>query len=258
MNDGPLTPVSGVAGALAVVTGAAGGIGSAVCAVLRESGATVIGWDIHRDPDTTHGDKHRRPARGGDVSDVDITDRDAVAAAWDAVERDHGPVDIVVSAAGVMSDDWDLCMAVNAGGVRNLLDVAVPTLVERRHGVAVVVSSNAGATPRSAFPAYAASKAAATSYARCIGLAAAPSGVRVNVVSPGSTNTPMLRGMWSSTDDRTTVLAGDATQFRLGIPLGRIAEARDIAETVVFLASDAARHITMHDLRVDGGATLDS
>jgi 2,3-dihydro-2,3-dihydroxybenzoate dehydrogenase len=104
---------------------------------------------------------------------------------------------------------------------------------------------------------YAASKAAATSYTRSVGLAVAGHGIRVNVVSPGSTLTPMLTGMWTSDTDRERVLTGTPEQFRLGIPLGRIADPADIASTAVFLLSDAARHITMHDLRVDGGATLD-
>ena len=105
--------------------------------------------------------------------------------------------------------------------------------------------------------AYGASKAAATAYLRSLGLELAPHGIRCNVVSPGSTDTPMLRGMWSGDDESPAVIAGDAASFRLGIPLGRIARPEDIAQTVLFLCSDAARHVTLHDLRVDGGATLD-
>lgn len=233
--------VEGIAGRRAVVTGAAGGIGQAVVDALGAAGADVHGWDL-----------------GGDsVRAVDVADREAVVSAWKKVENDAGPVDLVVSAAGVLSDDWDVCMAVNAGGVRNLLDVAVESMTNRQRGSAVVISSNAGATPRARMAPYAASKAAATSYARSIGLAVAAKGVRVNIVSPGSTDTAMLRGMWSSESDRDAVLAGDPAQHRLGIPLQRIAEPADIAAAVVYLASDAARHVTMHDLRIDGGATLD-
>ena len=235
--------VPGITGKRVVITGAAGGIGAAVCESMRAAGALVHPWDL---------------VGNNEISAVDVTDRDAVARAWTQTIDEHGSVDVVIHGAGVMSNDWDLCMAVNAGGVRNMLDVAVPSLVERGTGSVVVISSNAAATPRAAIPAYAASKAAATAYARSVGLDVARSGVRINVVSPGSTDTPMLRGMWADeVSDRAAVLAGDPDRFRLGIPLGRIADATDIAATVQFLASDAAKHMTMHDLRVDGGATLD-
>src|SRR5690606_18000740 len=109
--------------------------------------------------------------------------------------------------------------------------------------------------------AYGAAKAAATAFTRSLALQVAPLGVRVNVVSPGSTDTAMLRGMFGGTplDDvaETALLDGDPAVYRLGIPLRRIAAPDDIASAVHFLASDGARHITMHDLRVDGGATLD-
>ena len=142
MTGGSTAGPAGPAGEVALVTGAAGGIGSAVVDALRAAGATVIGWD--RQPDT-------------DIRAVDVTDRDAVRAAWDELDTEHGPIGVVVAAAGVMSDDWDTCMAVNAGGVRNLLDVALPSMTARRRGSAVVVSSNAATVPRTALPAYAAS-----------------------------------------------------------------------------------------------------
>lgn len=223
------------------MTGATGGIGAAVVRALRDAGAQVDEWDI----------------ADGAARRVDVADRVAVTDAWQAAES-GGPIDIVVSAAGVLTDDWDRCMAINAGGVRNLLDIAADAMGARGRGTVVVISSNSASTPRTAMAAYAASKAAATSYARSVGLMLAPKGIRVNIVSPGSTDTPMLRGMWSDDSDRAAVLAGTPEQFRLGIPLGRLADPADIADTVVFLASDAARHVTLHDLRVDGGATLDS
>ncbi|MFD4291814.1 SDR family oxidoreductase [Rhodococcus sp. NPDC058505] len=255
--------VEGVAGRSVLVTGAAGGIGAAVARIFEEAGATVARWD-------TAGVAGADLRAGGTLA-VDVTDADAVAAGFTATEEAVGPVSILVHAAGVLrtgsgldrGGDWDTCMAVNATGTRNVAGEAARRFVAAvaagaDPGVIVGVSSNAAATPRAAMAAYGASKAAATAYLRSLGLELAPHGIRCNVISPGSTDTPMLRGMWAAgSDESASVIAGDASAFRLGIPLGRIAHPDDIARTALFLCSDAARHITLHDLRVDGGATLD-
>jgi 2,3-dihydro-2,3-dihydroxybenzoate dehydrogenase len=98
-------------------------------------------------------------------------------------------------------------------------------------------------------------------FTKCLGLELAASGVRCNTVCPGSTLTDMQRAMWTASGTTAEtgarhVIEGDLAAHRTGIPLGRIADPADIAEAVVFLASDRARHITLHDLYVDGGATL--
>ena len=89
-----------------------------------------------------------------------------------------------------------------------------------------------------------------------VGLELAPFGVRANLVSPGSTDTPMLRGMLPSEEAIARTIAGLPEQFKLGIPLRKVATPAEIAHTVLFLASDLASHITLQDLVVDGGATL--
>ena len=104
--------------------------------------------------------------------------------------------------------------------------------------------------------AYAASKAAATMFTRCLGLELAPHGIRCNIVAPGSTLTPMQTGMWSDADGAARVIAGVPEAFKTGIPLGKLATPEDVAEAVVFLLSGRAGHITMTDLYVDGGATM--
>jgi 2,3-dihydro-2,3-dihydroxybenzoate dehydrogenase len=104
--------------------------------------------------------------------------------------------------------------------------------------------------------AYAASKAAATQLTRCLGLELAEYGIRCNIVSPGSTDTEMQRLLWSDETGKQSTIYGSLKDFRLGIPLSRIATPEEIADAVLFLLSDQARHITMHDLRIDGGATL--
>ncbi|NEE57327.1 SDR family oxidoreductase, partial [Streptomyces sp. SID8455] len=91
---------------------------------------------------------------------------------------------------------------------------------------------------------------------KCLGLELARSGVRCNVVAPGSTDTAMQRALWTDPGAEARVIDGDPSTYRTGIPLGRIAEPADIADAVAFLASDRARHITLQELYVDGGATL--
>ncbi|MFE6926265.1 SDR family oxidoreductase [Nocardia sp. NPDC057663] len=202
--------------------------------------------------------------------EVDVSDARSVAAAFDRLTAEYGPADVVVHAAGVMvggsaleltADDWARCLTVNATGTMLVTQRAAADMAAAGRGSIVVVSSNAAAAPRVGMAAYGAAKAAATAFTRSLALQVAPLGVRVNLVSPGSTDTAMLRDMFGGTplddDAETALLDGDPAAYRLGIPLRRIAAPADIASAVHFLASDGARHITMHDLRVDGGATLD-
>jgi 2,3-dihydro-2,3-dihydroxybenzoate dehydrogenase len=129
-------------------------------------------------------------------------------------------------------------------------------MVARRSGSIVTVASNAARVPRAGMAAYCASKAAAAMFTRCLGLEVASAGVRCNVVSPGSTDTTMLRGMWTDETGPERTLHGDPAAFRVGIPLGRIGAPDDVAEAVLYLLSDSARQITMQELCVDGGAVL--
>jgi 2,3-dihydro-2,3-dihydroxybenzoate dehydrogenase len=104
--------------------------------------------------------------------------------------------------------------------------------------------------------AYAASKAAATSFTKTLGLELARYGIRCNVVAPGSTDTPMLTSLWADGDARRASIDGTPETYRIGIPLGRLASPDNVADAVLFLLSDRAAHITLHDLTVDGGAAL--
>lgn len=145
---------------------------------------------------------------------------------------------------------------VNAHGVFHVGRVLARHMAPRRRGSIVTVGSNAAGVPRHAMAAYAASKAAATMFTRCLGLELAPLGIRCNIVAPGSTLTPMQTGMWNDDSGAARVIAGQPESFKAGIPLGKLATPEDVADAVLFLLSDRAGHITMTDLYVDGGATL--
>ena len=251
---------SGLSGRLALVTGAGGGIGAAVVRLLVEEGARVIATDL---PSTAL--SGLAFLNGVRVEPLDVSDGAAVEALFDRIEAEDGPIDLVASVAGVLSNvtvdqtsdaEWRRVFAVNTDGVFHLGREVSRRMGERGKGAFVTVSSNAAGVPRHAMAAYAASKAAATMFTRCLGLELGPKGVRCNIVAPGSTLTPMQTGMWADEDGAAGVIAGSPETFKAGIPLQKLATPEDIAEAVVFLLSDRAAHITMTDIYVDGGATL--
>lgn len=236
------------------VTGAGRGIGRAVAETFAAQGAHVAGIDLAFEEGTQV--FHHETC--------DVADADAVEALCRTLLAKGAP-DVLVLAAGILRlggiehltpDDWRACIDVNAGGAFNLLRETAPVFRQRKSGAIVAVASNAGHVPRIGMAAYGASKAALSSLMRSVGLELAPYGVRCNIVSPGSTDTAMLRTLWSDAEGPTRTLEGDPGNFRLGIPLGKLAATQDIANAVVFLASTQAGHITLQDLVIDGGATL--
>ncbi|MFD5139103.1 2,3-dihydro-2,3-dihydroxybenzoate dehydrogenase [Streptomyces sp. NPDC058378] len=252
-------------GRLALVTGAGRGIGEAVVHALAGRGARVLATDLD-----TEGVTALEKTYEGRVTarTLDVTDPAAVEELVEEAERTLGPLDIAVNVAGVLrvssvadlsDEEWAATFAVNTHGVFHVSRSVSRRMADRGSGSIVTVASNAAGVPRTGMAAYAASKAAAVMFTKCLGLEVAPRGVRCNTVSPGSTLTDMQRGMWTAGDEEAAarrVIEGDPSTYRTGIPLGRIADPCDIADAVAFLVSDRARHITMHDLYVDGGATL--
>lgn len=249
-------------GKLAIVSGAAQGIGAAVVAALVNEGVRVAALDIQAEP------LKALVAQHGDLVTaypVDISRSRDISSVVDRIESELGAVDMLANVAGILrmgsitecsDEDWEQTFAVNTHGLFYLSRAVSRYMITRKRGSIVTVGSNAAAIPRMQMAAYAASKAAACHFAKCLGLELAQYGIRCNIVSPGSTDTEMQRQLWQSESDASKVIAGSLPHYRTGIPLGRIADAADIAATVLFLLSDQARHITMHDLRVDGGATL--
>ncbi|RJQ75794.1 2,3-dihydro-2,3-dihydroxybenzoate dehydrogenase [Pseudonocardiaceae bacterium YIM PH 21723] len=234
-------------GKVALVTGAGQGIGAAVARALADHGAIVAATDLKNTERT-----------------LDVTDADAVERTVAEIEDELGPIDIVVNVAGILrpnkaidmsTQDWKDTFAVNTDGVFHVSQAAARRMVPRNRGVIITVGSNATGVPRAQMAAYGASKAAATMFTRILGLEVAEHGIRCNIVSPGSTDTEMQRALWTEAGAQP-VIDGDLAAHRVGIPLRRIADPADIADAVVFLASDQARHITMQNLYVDGGATL--
>ncbi|WNG36060.1 2,3-dihydro-2,3-dihydroxybenzoate dehydrogenase [Archangium violaceum] len=249
---------------VALVTGAAQGIGAAVARALAE-GASIAALDTREEGLSVLVEELRQRGCRAAAFKVDVSDSAAVEAVVERVERELGPIEILANVAGVLrmgsvvslsDEDWATTFAVNTHGVFHVSRAVARRMVPRKSGVIVTVGSNASGVPRMQMAAYAASKAASTMFTKCLGLELAQHNIRCNVVSPGSTDTAMQRGMWADENGAQAVIAGSLETFRLGIPLRRIATPADIADAVAFLVSDRARHITLHDLCVDGGATL--
>jgi 2,3-dihydro-2,3-dihydroxybenzoate dehydrogenase len=251
---------------VAVVSGAAQGIGAAVVRMLARAGVPVAALDMQAQP-------LRRLAAACDDAGgvvvpwvVDVADAAAVRQVVDAVAARLGPIGVLANVAGVLrlgsadalsAEDWHHSFAVNTHGVFHLSQAVARRLRAQGGGGSIVtVGSNAAAVPRTQMAAYAASKAASHQFMKCLGLELAEHGIRCNVVAPGSTDTPMQRQLWSDDGAAARIVQGSLSTYRTGIPLGRMAQPADVAEAVLFLLSNAARHITLHTLCVDGGATL--
>ncbi|HBI5234932.1 TPA: 2,3-dihydro-2,3-dihydroxybenzoate dehydrogenase EntA [Salmonella enterica] len=237
------------------VTGAGKGIGYATALAFVDAGARVIGFDREFT-------QENYPFA---TEVMDVADAARVAQVCQRVLQKTPRLDVLVNAAGILRmgatdalsvDDWQQTFAVNVGGAFNLFSQTMAQFRRQQGGAIVTVASDAAHTPRIGMSAYGASKAALKSLALTVGLELAGCGVRCNVVSPGSTDTDMQRTLWVSEDAEQQRIRGFGEQFKLGIPLGKIARPQEIANTILFLASDLASHITLQDIVVDGGSTL--
>lgn len=233
----------------ALVTGAAGGIGRVIAEKLRESGAKVAVAD--RITDGLEADAHLP----GDLLDPTYSDQLAAAA-----QKALGGLDIVINNAGVItrgpvtetSDaDWALSMGVNVEAPFRICRAAIPLMAETGGGAIVNTSSCwGGKAPGPNHALYCMTKAAIASLTECMGMDHAHQGIRINAVCPNEVNTPMLRSGFAKRG-----FDPDKAVAELGktVPLGRIAEPEDIADVVLFLASDASRYMCGTLVEVNGG-----
>ncbi len=252
-------------GAVAVVSGAAQGIGAAVARALAARGVAVAALDMQADGLARLAAEAAEAGQRIQSYVLDVSDGAAVRATIERIEAELGPIGMLANVAGVLrlatvdtldDDDWLRSFAVNTHGVFHLSRAVAQRMTPRRAGSIVTVGSNAALVPRMQMAAYAASKAAAHQFTRCLGLELAGHGIRCNIVAPGSTDTDMQRQLWRDETGAAAVIAGSLPAYRTGIPLGRIAAPDDIASVVLFMLSNAARHVTLDSVTVDGGATL--
>ncbi len=253
-------------GKRALVTGAGSGIGRATAIVLAKAGAEVFLLGRSEDELTKVLDEIGGEAAGHHLKLADVSSGDEMVAAYESVGRFWESLDVVVANAGINGvwapldrievNEWDETLAINLRGTFLTVKLALPLLKVRGGSVVVVSSingnrifSNSGAT------AYACSKAAQVAFAKMTALELAKDGIRVNVVCPGAIETSID----DSTERRSIGALHLPVQFPAGdVPLtwGRPGAADDVAETILFLASEMSRHVSGTEIYVDGAQSL--
>jgi NAD(P)-dependent dehydrogenase (short-subunit alcohol dehydrogenase family) len=245
--------VNALAGKAVLVTGAARGIGAAIAeAVVEEGGAAAL-----LDLDPTGADTAARLGDDAHFFACDVRSLEDVERAVSEAERALGGLDGLVNNAGINAyfdavamteDDWDAVFAVDLKAAWMLAKAALPGLIERRGAIVNISSIQAQLTIEGFFP-YAAAKAGLEGLTRSLALDYARAGVRVNAVAPGYTETRLVREWLDMQPDPAAALESVVAK----IPMGRIADPREIGNAVVFLLSDQASAITGATLAVDCG-----
>ena len=250
----------GLKGRNAIVTGGASGIGRAICQRLGEEGCNVGVFDIDGDGAGTIAEAINSAGGNARAYHADIASLDAVKSAVASFEQDIGPTDVLVNNAGwdkivpfLQTDTelWKKVIDINLYGPLHMHFAVLPGMVERRAGSVVNISSDAGRVGSSGEAVYSAAKGGIISFTKTMSRELTRSGIRLNTVCPGPTDTPLF----------AQVAEGEAGQkiaegLKRAIPMRRLGQPDDYPGIVAFLASDDAAYITGQTISVSGGLTM--
>ncbi len=243
------------AGKVALVTGASRGIGAAIADTLAQRGATVIGTATSEGGAAAIGERLAALGDGHQGRVLDVNEAGAADALVKAISADHGAPVILVNNAGITRDqllmrmkdeDWDAVLETNLRSVFRLSKACLRGMMKARFGRIVNIASVVGTTGNPGQTNYAAAKAGMVGFSKSMAREVASRNITVNVVAPGFIDTDMTREL---TEEQRETLMRD-------IPLGRLGTPEDIAEAVVYLASDAGAYLTGQTLHVNGGMVM--
>lgn len=248
----------GLEGKIAIVTGAGGAIGSAIAERLSHAGC-VVGV---LDRDEKNAERVAQAlGKNARALVVDITDHAAVVSAVSAFEKDVGPTDVLVNAAGwdrlrkfldTEPELWDRLIAINLRGPLNMHHAVARGMADRGRGRIINIASDAGRVGSSGESVYAACKGGIIAFTKALARELATRNVCVNVVCPGPTDTPLLRSFLEEGEWGERIF----NALEKAIPLRRLGKPDDVGGIVAFLASDEASFITGQVISVSGGLTM--
>jgi len=237
-----------LAGKIALVTGASRGIGKAIAVQLKELGAVVIGTAT-----SEHGAERISEYLGeGNGLVLNVTEDDSISALFDAIKAKHGSVDILVNNAGITRDnlmmrmkdeEWNDIIDTNLSSVFKISKTVLRPMMKKREGRIINIGSVVGSMGNAGQVNYATAKAGLLGFTKSLAKEVASRGITVNTVAPGFIDTDMTQTL---TDEQKEGIFSQVPANRLGKP-------EEIANTVAFLASDAAAYITGETIHVNGG-----
>ncbi|MGB6103904.1 MAG: SDR family NAD(P)-dependent oxidoreductase [Pusillimonas sp.] len=254
MSSNYLTSTFGLTGRVALITGAAGGLGYAIAQSLGQAGASVVINDL--DPQACRSAAERLQKLGIATysSSFDVSDPKAVQAGVDELAAQGLGIDILVSNAGnqnrkavidMQADEWDALMRVHVNGAFNCARAVLPGMCNKGFGRLVLMSSVAGQAAMPGIAAYATAKGAVAAFSRAIAVEYGGKGITCNALAPGFVRTGFTQGLQEKPEFQEFLQSS--------VPAGRWGEPQDVAPAVVYLASAAGAFVNGHLLAIDGG-----
>lgn len=251
---------------VAIVTGAAQGIGKSTALVLATYGSDIIVADLNLDVAQNTADDIRAMGRNAIAIKIDVSNKTSVEDGVDTAIKHFGKIDILVNAAGVSiasmvetlpEDIWDLTMNINVKGVFLCCQAVIKHMKENRSGKIINLSSRAAKIAEISLSSYCSSKAAVGMFTQVLALEMAPYNINVNAVCPGLVDTEMIQKAIIRISNERGL---DPEEYRKSwveeVPFKRMAKPEEIGELIAFLASDKSEYITGASINISGGTTM--